>query len=184
VFTPSDFLDLGSPHTVGMALNRMLRAGGIRRLARGLYDRPKLHPKLGPLAPTPDAIAQAIARRDGIRVQPAGAAAANLLRLSEQVPARVVYETDGRSRTVKVGRQTIEFRNTTRRNPETIGKTSGIVIAALRNIGKANVTERRVAHLRDLMSAEDRERLLQDLPRAPAWMHPYLRFVAAAKRRQ
>ena len=78
VFTPFDFLDLGSPHSVGMALTRLTRSGELRRLARGLYDVPRTHPVLGELLPTADDIAQALARRDGASVQPAGAMAANL----------------------------------------------------------------------------------------------------------
>lgn len=183
VFTPTDFLDLGSPHTVGMTLTRLMRAGRIRRIARGLYERPKTHPRLGVLTATPDAIARAIARRDRIRLQPTGATAANLLRLSDQVPAKVVYETDGRSHNVKVGRQIIQFRRTSQRRMATAGRMSGLVFAALRDLGKAHVTERRVAHLRGLLSTGDRARLLDDLPLAPAWMHRYLLFIAGVKRR-
>lgn len=65
VFTPSDFLDLGTPHAVGMALSRMVRAGTLRRVARGLYDTPRNYPLLGELSPSADALVQAVARRDG-----------------------------------------------------------------------------------------------------------------------
>ena len=93
VFTRSDFLDLGSTDAIGMAIQRLLKAGKLRRLARGLYDIPRTHPLLGELSATSDAIAAAIARRDGIRLQTTEAAAANLLNLSEQVPARIAYLT-------------------------------------------------------------------------------------------
>lgn len=66
-------------------------AGTIRQLGRGLYDYPKLHQALGPLAPTPEALAKAMAGRDRVRLQPSGAYAANLLGLSEQVPAKVLF---------------------------------------------------------------------------------------------
>jgi hypothetical protein len=178
VFTPFDFLDLGSPHSVGMTLTRLVRAGQLRRLARGLYDVPRTHPRLGELLPAGDDIAQALARRDGATVQPAGAMAANLLSLSEQVPARAVYLTDGPSRIVKVGSVTVQF---TKRSPRQVRSTSpmsSLVFAALRSLGKANVTRARVAHLHTTLSPTDRRRLLRDLPLAPAWMHPHLRFIA------
>lgn len=63
-FTSFDFLDLGSPHSVGMVLTRMMRSGDLRRLARGLYDVPRTHSVLGELLPTADDFAQALARRD------------------------------------------------------------------------------------------------------------------------
>lgn len=178
VFIPSDFLDLGSRQAVDLAMHRLVRAGALRRLARGLYDYPKTHPKLGQLAAPLDDIAKALAGRHKIRLQPAGAYAANLLRLTEQVPARVVFLTDGPSRKVRVGNQTIELRRTSPRNMAA-GRTSGLVIAALRELGQHHLTRARIAHLRELLSKPDRARLLKDLPLAPVWMHPFLRFIAA-----
>lgn len=177
VFTRSDFLDLGSTDAIGMAIQRLLKAGKLRRVARGLYDIPRTHPLLGELSATSDAIAAAIARRDGIRLQTTEAAAANLLNLSEQVPGRIVYDADRRRRSVKVGQRTIEFRERSRRKMAA-GRTSGLVMAGLRSLGRHHVTPERLAHLRKLLKPADRRRLLQDLRFAPAWMHPHLRFIA------
>ena len=58
VFTPERFQDLGGPKAVLHALARHTDAGTIRRLARGLYDYPKKHPKLGLLEPSTDEIAE------------------------------------------------------------------------------------------------------------------------------
>jgi hypothetical protein len=178
VFTPFDFLDLGSPHSVGMVLTRMMRNGDVRRLARGLYDVPREHAVLGELLPTADDIAQALARRDGATVQPAGAMAANLLSLSEQVPARAVYQTDGPSRTVQVGALTVQLYSRPPRQVRARSPMSSLVFAALRSLGKQNVSRARIAHLRSTLSRADRRQLLRDLPLAPAWMHPHLRFIA------
>ena len=177
VFTPGDFLDLGSPHSVGMALTRLQRAGRIRRLTRGIYDLPKSHPSLGSLAPSPDSIAQAISRRNRSKIQPSEAMAANLLHLSEQVPAIPTYGTDGRSRTVRVGNQTVKLKNAAARKLGAAAM-SNLVFAALRGIGRPNVTVERIAPLRDALSATDRKQLIKDLPLAPAWMHPFLRSIA------
>lgn len=178
VYTPFDFLDLGTPHAVGMALMRLVRAGHLRHLARGLYDVPRSHPLLGELQPTADEIAQALARRDGASVQPSQAMAANLLSLSEQVPAKAVYETDGSSRMVKVGTLTVQLKKRPPRQVRSTSPMSHLVFAALRSVGKAQVTSERIAHLRNTLSAADRAQLLKDLPLAPAWMHPHLRYIA------
>src|SRR3954449_2726096 len=116
VFVPADFLELGSRAAVDVALHRLARKGTIRRLTRGVYDLPEEHPVLGLLQPSAEAVARALAGRDHLRLQPAGAYAANALGLSEQVPARVVFLTDGASRTVKIGPMTIELRRTTAKN--------------------------------------------------------------------
>jgi hypothetical protein len=100
------------------------------------------------------------------------------LDLARDNPSRAVYLTDGPSRIVKVGSVTVQF---TKRSPRQVRSTSpmsSLVFAALRSLGKANVTRTRVAHLRTTLSPADRRRLLRDLPLAPAWMHPHLRFIA------
>ncbi len=178
VFVPSDFLDLGSREAVDLALHRLVRKGTIRRLARGVYDFPKEHPVLGLLAPATDAVARALAGRDRTRLQPAGAYAANILGLSEQVPAKAVFLTDGPSRTVKIGSTTIQLRRTTPRNMEAAGRLSGLLMQALRELGEEHITPERREHLKRTIPADKRRELLKDLRLAPAWMHPIFRELA------
>ena len=172
VWVPSDFLRLGSREAVDIALHRLVKRGVIRRLARGLYDFPKEHPILGSLQPSAEAIAQALAGRDHTRMQPAGAFAANALGLTDQVPAKAVFLTDGRSRTVKVGKMTIHLRRTTPRNMAAAGRLSGMLIQALRELGEPHITRRRIEHLRRTIPLEKRRELLRDTALAPAWMRP------------
>jgi len=179
LFSPASFLDLGSRRAVDVALHRMVRKGIIRRIGRGLYDYPRSDPM--PLSPSIDAIAGALARRDHLRLQPSGAYAANLLRLSDQVPARIVFLTDGLSRRVRVGSREIVLRRTTPRNMAAAGRTSGLLIQALRYLGREHVSAERVAHLRALLPPRDRRQVMEDLALAPAWMHPFLRAIAGDK---
>jgi hypothetical protein len=178
VFVSADFLDLGSREAIDIALHRLARKGTIRRLARGVYDFPKQHPVLGLLAPSADAVAKALAGRDRTRLQPAGAYAANALGLSEQVPARAVFLTDGPSRTVKIGPTTIQLRRTTARNMAAAGRLSGLLIQALRELGREHVTPERRERLKRTIPADKRRELLKDLRLAPAWMHPIFRELA------
>lgn len=178
MFVPADFLDLGSREAIDVVLHRLARKGTIRRLARGLYDLPKEHPVLGPLSPSAETVAQALARRDRTRLQLAGASAANALGLSEQVPAKVVFLTDGPTRLVKVGTMTIQLRRTTPKNMAAAGRLSGLVIQALRELGKEHVTTARLQHLKQTLPVEKRRELMADLKLAPAWMHPFIRELA------
>src|SRR3984893_12723653 len=111
VFTPSDFLDVAARAAVDQALSRLVKNRKLRRLVRGLYDFPKVHPKLGLLSPTPDDVAQALARETGSLVQISGARAANALGLTTQVPARSTYLTDGPSRRVVLGKRVVDLRH-------------------------------------------------------------------------
>jgi hypothetical protein len=179
VFTAGDFLDLGSRNTVDAALSRHARAGSIRKLARGLYDLPKHDPQLGLLMPSVDAVAKALRGRDAVRLQPSGAYAANRLGLSDQVPMKVLFLTDGRPRRVRIGRLQITIRRTTPRNMATAGRTSGLVIQALRYLGRRHVDDQVLAILRGRLSAMDKRQLLKDLRFAPVWIAKIMRVVAA-----
>lgn len=180
VFVPADFLEIGSREAVDVVLHRLAQKGTIRRLARGVYDYPKDHPKLGLLAPSAEAVARALAGRDRTRLQPAGAYAANALGLSEQVPAKAVFLTDGPARTVKIGPTTIQLRRTTPKNMETAGRLSGLLIQALRELGEEHITPERRQLLKRRIPASERRGLLKDLRLAPAWMHPIFRDLAGS----
>ena len=178
VFTPMDFLDLGSRRAIDMALHRIVKTGTIRRLARGLYDYPKTSDLVGVLPPSAEAIAKALAGPEALRLQPAGAYAANLLGLSEQVPAQIVYLTDARSRTVRVGRQTIRLKQTTPRNMKLHNRTSGLVVQALRYLGRKHIGPEQIAILRRRFTADQRLEVATDARWAPAWVAEVMRAIA------
>ena len=170
VFTPKLFSPLGAPNAVRMALTRLCRKGTIRRLARGLYDYPRKHDQLGLLAPSVDQVAQALKGRDAVRLQPSGAYAANLLGLSDQVPMKVVFLTDGPSKSVLLGKQDIILKRTTPRNMATAGSISGLVIQALKYIGRKNIDEFFIHTLNKRLSDDDKKQLIKDYKYAPAWI--------------
>ena len=178
VFTPAHFLDIGSRAAVGMALKAICDRGLIRRLARGLYDYPQTHPKLGIMSPTPEQIARSLADKDGSRVQPSGAYAANLLGLSEQVPAKAVFLTDATDRRITVGRQEIILARTTPKNMATAGRTSGLVIQALRYMGQRHVDDAVLDILAQRLGKDDRQTLMKDIRYAPAWIGAIFRRLA------
>jgi hypothetical protein len=178
VFTPRDLIQLGDPRSVGMALTRLSRKGVIRQLARGLYDYPIDHPALGRVAASADAVARALVSRDSVRIQPTGAYAANVLGLSDQVPMKVVYLTDGTSRRVRLGQREIILKHTTPRNVATAGRKSGTVIQALRHLGQRHVNDQVLAVLRRQLNDADKAQLLKDRKHAPAWVANILQRLA------
>ena len=177
VFTPSHFQGLGSRNAIDSALKRHKKSGTIRQLALGLYDYPRRHAKLGLLTPSTDAIAKALAGRDAVRLQPSGAYAANLLGLSDQIPMKVVFLTDGPTRSVKLGKQTITLKRTTPKNMATAGKKSGLVIQALRHLGQRHVDGDLIAKLRTHLTDDDKKQLQKDIIFAPAWVADAMRQI-------
>jgi len=104
-FTPIHFSDLGSDLSLRKALSLLQKQNFIRRLVQGVYDYPIMHDLLGTIPPDLNEVAKAIVEKNGVQIQPAGAHAANLVGLSNQVPGRVIFLTEGPSRTVKIGNQ-------------------------------------------------------------------------------
>ena len=180
VFTPADFLDMAGRAAVDQALSRLAKGGRLRRLARGLYDFPKVHPKLGPLSPGPDDVAQALARETGSRVQIAGARAANALGLSTQVPAKSTYLTDGPSRRVVLGKRIVDLRHASPKHLIAPGSPAGTVVQALRHLGPVRATDVVQVAIRRL-SARDKKMLAANAVQAPAWMRPTLVSIANTK---
>jgi hypothetical protein len=178
VFTPTMFLNLGSRAAIDKILSRFSQKGIIRRLSRGLYDLPKKHPVMGKLYPSPEAVAKAISDRDSTKILPSGAYATNLLGLSTQVPAQIIFLTDGASRSVKVGGHTITLRRTTPKNMATAGRISGLVIQALKYIGKDHVDPSIIQMLTETLNETDKEQLLKDLVFAPSWIGEIIRKIA------
>lgn len=179
VFTPRDFLTVATRSSVDQALSRLVKAGQLRRLARGLYDFPKLHPTLGPLSPAPDDVAHALARETGSQVQIAGARAANELGLSAQVPAQSTYLTDGPSRRVVLGKRVVDLRHASPKHLIAPGSLAGTVVQALRHFGPVRAAD--VAHVAARqLSANDKKTLASTALQAPAWMRPTLVSIANA----
>lgn len=113
VWTPTDFLDLGGRDAVDKALQRRVGQGGLRRIDRGLYDRPGLNSLTRQLsAPDPTAVIDAVARRDQIRLLVDGMTAANDLGFTNAVPAKITVHTDARLRPIQLGQMTIAFKPT------------------------------------------------------------------------
>ena len=177
VATQKDFLDLGSRDGIDKALSRIVKNGKLRRIARGLYEYPRTSPLLGALSPNLEQVAAAMAGRAGIRLQPSGAYAANLLHLSEQVPMKVVFLSDGVSKTAKIGNQSIELRKAAPKRMQLAGKISGLVFEALREIGKEHLSDAHIKTLQQTLTRSQKGQVLKDLREAPAWMHSHIRKI-------
>lgn len=177
VFTPRDFLDLAARTAVDQALSRLVKAGQLRRLARGLYDFPKLHPKLGALTPASDDVAQALARETGSHLQIDGARAANALGLSTQVAAQSSWLTDGPSRRVVLGKRVVDLRHASPKHLIAPGSPAGTVVQALRHVGVSHAADvLRVAA--QSLTESDKRTLAKSAAQAPAWMRATLLSIA------
>ena len=159
-------------------MSRLVRAGQLRRIGRGLYDYPKTSARLGVLAPSPKAVERALARRSGATLKSSAAQVANALGVSTQVPMRTVLETTGRSRTVTVQGRTMRL---VHRAPSKLGRPSGVaddVIRALSYLGTGGVDDTVIHRLAATLRPTDKRALLGMIRHAPGWLHSAIRRIA------
>jgi hypothetical protein len=178
-FSAKDFLDIASRGSIDMALSTLTRTNQIRRVRRGLYDRPKISAILGGmLSPDIDEAARAIARKQRWKIVPEGAWAANLLGLSTQVPAKISYLIDGPSKNIPIGRRIIHFRHARPKVIAGLDGKSALVVQALRYLGRDAVGEREIQRLRISLSPSEKRSLLKDTRFGVDWIYAAAKQIA------
>lgn len=175
LYFANDFLRFGNSKAIGKALERLVEKGDVSRVARGIYARLEVDPVLGSVNPSIEEVAKAIAKRDKARIIPTGVWSLNALGLSTQVPMNIVYLTDGAARKITLGKRKIVFKRTTPKNLSTIGKISGLVIQALKEIGKGNMKEEERLIILNQLEREEKYRLDHDIRLAPEWIRVIMR---------
>jgi hypothetical protein len=162
---------------VTSALSRLAQKKVIRRLTHGLYDLPEVHPKLGEIIPTTQKIIEAIKTSDAIEVQPTGAYAANLLGLSTQIPMRIELYTNGPKKTIRIGKQEIILKPTTPKNMIGAGTKAGLILHALKQMGKDNVSDEMVKQIRSKIEEQDIKHIKKQIQFAPVWIAKIMRTL-------
>lgn len=167
-----------------MTLLALKSKGAIRRIARGVYDTPRTSKALGgELSPDIDNLARVIARRFRWQIVADGALAANMLGLTTQVPARIIYLSDGPTRTIELGRQSIQFKHARPKHVRVESPRSGTVIQALRHLGQDRITAEVIQQLRRRLTTADRRRLCNDARLSSDWIFAVARRIAESPRK-
>ena len=186
VWTPIDFLDLGARAAVDKALQRLANDGALRRIDRGLYDKPSVNALTGKLTPPlARAVVDAVARRDNARLLVDGMTAANDLGLTTAVPSQVTVLTDARLKAIQLGAQTIRFKQAAPSRLYWAGHPAMRIVQALYWLKDvlptdADIKRRLVDHLKQGNLSHP---VIIDLWRGfaamPTWMQTFMRDLFA-----
>ncbi len=168
ILFPSNFDSIGNVEVVKKPLLRLENKQFLIRIAYGTYLYPKQNKLLGDLYPSIEEIANAIADRDKARIIPTGIKALNQLGLSNQIPMNIVFLTDGAARSIVVGKRTIKSKRTTPKNLAVIGEITSLIIQALKEIGKDNVTTEQLEIIK--IHLEKQKNIEHDAKLAPVWI--------------
>jgi len=180
IFFLDNFADLGTPEAVKKSLQRLTNSGLLVRLANGIYWYPKIEKELYGVKisgkPTLDEIAKAIAKRDKARIVPTGLHALNLLNLSTQVPANIVYLTDGAARKINIDEgQGILFKHTSEvKRLAYKSEYLMLIVSALREIGENNITDEQLFIIKEHFSKITKQEFETDIKLIPVWIRKIL----------
>lgn len=181
LFFPDDFSAFGSSEAVRSALVRLCQSEVIIRVAQGIYYYPKIDEKWGGgvIPPSIEEIANGIAKRDKVRIIPTGAYVLNILGLSTQVPANVVFVTDGSPRRVSIGKgKGILLKHTSEmRNFAYQSQMMMLVVTAMREIGEGNITSEQLAIINAHLEKVTLEDFQNDIQLAPIWVRKTLQKI-------
>jgi hypothetical protein len=130
------------------------------------------------MPPNIEGAASALARKYRWVIVPEGAMAANLLGLSQQVPAKIIYRSDGPSRHIVIGNQTIVFRHASPKHQHMVHEASRLTVYALRFLGKGNVDDQVITRLRERLTPKDRLQLLKDAQYGADWIFEIAQKIA------
>jgi len=135
---------------------------------------------LGDLLPSLDDVAKVIAKDTDNTIQISGARALYLLGLTTQVPAQIVYLTDGRSRDVKIRNTVLKMRHASPKVMAGAGRKVGIILQAIRHLGRDHLDDDMINKIRHRLSSDDKQALKQMARYAPGWTKPTIDRMAAA----
>lgn len=176
-FSAKHFLQFGNRPAVSQALLRLTKEGKLRRIRQGLYDLPQSHPIIGQTSPDPMAVVRALMDGSSAQWQVSGAYAANLLGLSEQVPAKIVILTDGTSRKVPLGKLSIDFRRASAKNLIGAGTPAGMVIQAIRYLRMEGLGAAQIDLLRRRLDVNTKKDLVKLMSKLPVWVQPIIQQI-------
>ena len=128
------------------------------------------------IPPSIEEIAEGIAKRDKVRIVPTGAYALYQLGLSTQIPANVVFITDGSQRRVTIGKgRGILFKHTSEmRTFAYQSQLMALIVIALREIGETNVTGEQLDIIKQHIEKVSEQDFAHDIQLAPIWVRKAL----------
>lgn len=168
IFVPKEFLSLGTRASVDQALARLVKAGVLTRVSRGVYAA-NIATRFGTIPPPVEQVVENYAAAKGQEILQNEAIAANRFGLTTQVPIRHVYITSGPSRHLRLGKVDVEVRKVPRWLTLYPGRPAGEIIRALSFVG-AREAKTAASSIRNKVEKEEWRTVLKAIGMLPSWM--------------
>ena len=183
MFVNSDFADIADNNTIKQSINRLIQKGVLRRVIRGVFEKPKFSKLLGEyVAVDPDMVAKALARCYHWTIAPCGDTALNMLGLSTQVTAVWSYISDGPYKTYEWDKTKIEFKHRTNKEVTGLSPMTTLVIQALKILEKEHVDEKTIRVLSRRLKEDEKASLLAEGSEATDWIYTVIKEICKGER--
>ena len=182
VFVITDFTSIASYDCAKKVLQRLVKEGKLRRVMRGVYEKPQYNEFLGEyVAPSPNKVALAIARNFAWTVVPCGDTALNMLGLSTQVPSVWLYVSDGPYKEYAFDSTTIKFKHSANRDISRYAYKTALTIQAIKALGKGKVTDSVIKTLRSELTEGEKRTMLSEANTATAWVYEVIKKICGGE---
>jgi len=177
-FIVSDFTHLMDYETAKKSIARLEKKNQIRRVLRGIYDKPRYSKLLKEFsAPNPEQIAKAIARSNNWKIAACGDSALNLLGLSTQVPANWKFISSGPYKTYPIGNIQLDFIHRADREIQGMSEDTILLIQAIKALGQDNIKESDIRILKKRYAKADRTRILEESRNTVSWIYEIIKKI-------
>jgi hypothetical protein len=167
IILPSDFKDMGTSTAIRKTLSRLVDQKALVRMGQGVYVIP-IHDKFfGEVLPSMEEIAASLAEKEHVKIMPTGQYALNKIGLSNHVPMKMVFLTNGTKKNITIGKSSIVFQPTTSKKLAMVGSISSLLFLGL-EFDLNQLTESEIEKIINLLKKEDQNNLKHDLKLAPA----------------
>jgi hypothetical protein len=174
VFLPSDFKELGTSTSIRKTLSRLVESGQVERMGQGIYVIPKNDKVFGKVLPSMEQLAEALAKKEHVKIKPSGQYALNKVGLSSQVPMRLVYLTTGNSKRIQIGKNAIIFKSTTAKKLSMRGDITSLLFLGLEGLDLQKLSPTQMERIMELLKHESPENLKYNLRLVPSRLSDFV----------
>jgi len=174
VIVPSDFKDLGTSTAIRKTLSRLVESGQVERMGQGIYVIPKNNKVFGKVLPSMEELAEALAKKEHVKIKPSGQYALNKVGLSTQVPMKLVFLTTGNAKKIRIGRNAIIFKSTTAKKLSMKGDITSLLFLGLEELDLQKLAPSQMDRIMGLLKMESPENLKYNLRLAPTKVSDFI----------
>jgi hypothetical protein len=163
LFLIADFKDIGTTTAIRKSLSRFVELGIIERMGKGIYVIPKQHKIFGKILPSLEEVAAILAEKEHVRIMPSGQYALNRIGLSNQVPMKLIFLTNGTFKKIQFGKSELIFKPTTNKKLAMKGEITSLLFLGLEELDLQKLTSAEIAKIKTLIEQENPDNLKHDL---------------------